>query len=209
MGDPVIDLSVESVERHFIALSRFGNLGPGLDDGFSRPSWSYEESQAIEYIRQAGIAEGMLAAYDEVGNLYLSTPVTAQRVIQIGSHLDTVPFGGQFDGGAGIVAGLEAILALKERWAEIDCILQLVVWRGEESATFGAVCKGSQAAFGLNDPAILDKKFQQKTLEEAILSQGFDADYIRQQRPTLSQQQIDSIAVHFELHIEQSSLLQA
>ena len=126
----------------------------------------------------------------------------------MGSHLDTVPKGGQYDGGAGIVAGLEAILALHEYWSSMNCDLQLVVWRGEESATFGSVCKGSRAAFGLNDPNILTKKFQGQTLEDAIARQGFDPSYIRGRKPTLSQQQIDSITAHFELHIEQASQLQ-
>jgi len=63
--------------------------------------------------------------------------------------------GGLFDGAAGIIAGLEAILSLREVWHSLRRRLQLVVWRGEESATFGAVCKGSRAAFGRNDRNIV------------------------------------------------------
>lgn len=204
-----IGVPLANIEQHILELGRIGNLGARREDGFLRASWSYEESSAMEYIRKTGESGGLRASYDAVGNLFLNTPDSAPAVIQVGSHLDTVPKGGLFDGGAGIIAGLEAILALRKFWHSIGCMLQLVVWRGEESATFGAVCKGSQAAFGLNAPSILERKFEGTTLEEAILSQGFDPRYISERRPTLTQTQIDSILAHIELHIEQANMLQA
>ena len=79
---------------------------------------------------------------------------------------------------------------------------------GEKSATFGALCKGSQAAFGKNDPKILIKEFEGNSLEDAILSQGYDPTYISEQKPTLSQAQIDAIHAHVELHIEQAKSLE-
>ena len=209
MSPSILDVPLAHIEQHILELSRIGNLGARREDGFLRASWSSEESSAMEYIREVGRSSGLRAEYDAVGNLFLNTPDSAAAVIQVGSHLDTVPKGGMFDGGAGIIAGLEAILALRKLWYSLGCMLQLVVWRGEELATFGAVCKGSQAAFGLNDPRILLQKFEGTTLEEAILRQGFDPDYINQRRPTLPQTLIDSIAAHIELHIEQANMLQA
>ena len=205
----IIEVSLTNIEQHILELSRIGNLGARREDGFLRASWSYEESSAMEYIRDVGTSGGLRAAYDGVGNLFLNTPDHAPIVIQVGSHLDTVPMGGLYDGGAGIIAGLEAILALHKFWSSFGCMLQLVVWRGEESATYGAVCKGSQAAFGLNDPRILLRKFEGTTLEEAILGQGFDPGYIADRRPTLTQTQVDAIMAHIELHIEQANMLQA
>lgn len=202
------EIPLANIEQHFSELGRIGRLGPFLDDGFLRAAWSYEESEAMEYIRFAGVSQGLQARYDGIGNLYLTTPGRDSGLIQVGSHLDTVPKGGMYDGGAGIVAGLEAILALRPAWGSFKRRLQLVVWRGEESATFGAVCKGSQAAFGKNDPGILIKKFEGKTLEEAIRSQGYDPDFISERRPALSQAEVDAILAHFELHIEQASKLQ-
>ena len=169
-----LNISTESIEQHFVALGQIGNLGPRREDGYLRASWSAEESAAIGYIEQAGQSFGLQATYDGVGNLFLATPGNKRQVVQVGSHLDTVPRGGLFDGAAGIVAGLEAILALRDHWDSFRYGLELVVWRGEESATYGAVCKGSQAAFGQNPPDILTREFAGQTLAEAILNQGFE-----------------------------------
>ena len=203
-----LQVAVERIEEHFSALGRIGNLGPTRNDGFLRASWSNEETAAMEYVKRAGQEQGLLAAYDGIGNLYLTTPEQRPEIIQVGSHLDTVPRGGLYDGGAGIVAGLEALLALRARWSQLRRSLELVVWRGEESATFDSLCKGSQAAFGANDPAILHKEFSGQTLESAILGQGFDPSYIRDKRPALSRQHREALAAHIELHIEQGKRLE-
>lgn len=198
----------ERIQERFRTLERIGNLGPKREDGFNRPAWSDEESAAMNYIR--GIAEdaGMSAAWDGVGNLYLTTPGPDGEVVQVGSHLDTVPAGGNYDGAAGIVCGLEAILPLKPMWERLRRRLELVIWRGEESASFNAVCKGSQAAFGLCDPDILKRTSHELTLEDAIRRQGFDPSFIAERRPTLDAKRIDRIASHVELHIEQAKRLE-
>ncbi|HEY85596.1 MAG TPA: M20 family metallo-hydrolase [Chloroflexi bacterium] len=204
----MFSISIENIKHHFSILEKIGNLGTFREAGFLRASWSDEETAAMEYIKAVGRDHGLRTAYDGVGNLLLTTPGSQQGIIQIGSHLDTAPYGGNYDGAAGIVAGLEAILALKEQWPALRRRLELVVWRGEESATFGAVCKGSQAAFGQNDPNILLKKFNGQTLEEAIRGQGFDPGFIERSEAALPQSHIDSITAHLELHIEQARKLE-
>ena len=204
----MLNIPPENIAQHFSKLEKIGNLGSFREAGFLRASWSAEESEAMAYIQAVGQAHGLRAKFDGVGNLYLTTPGLERDVIQIGSHLDTVPHGGNYDGAAGIVAGLEAILAHREQWSTLPYRLELVVWRGEESATFGAVCKGSQAAFGMNDPNILLKKFEGQSLEDAIISQGFDPGFIARKEPALSQAHIDSIAAYLELHIEQARQLE-
>jgi hydantoinase/carbamoylase family amidase len=201
-------ISLDNIKKHFAQLEKIGNLGTFREAGFLRASWSNEESEAMAYIQSIGSDFGLRAGYDGVGNMLLTTPGLQPNVVQIGSHLDTVPHGGNYDGAAGIVAGLEAIAALKEEWPALRHRLELVVWRGEESATFGAVCKGSQAAFGKNDPNILLKKFNTQTLEMAIRGQGFDPGFIERREPALPQAHIDSIAAYLELHIEQARKLE-
>lgn len=204
----MLTIPLDNIKRHFAQLEKIGNLGDFREAGFLRASWSNEESAAMDYIRSVGFDVGLRATFDGVGNLYLTTPGLQPTVVQIGSHLDTVPHGGNYDGAAGIVAGLEAIVSLREEWPALRHRLELVIWRGEESATFGAVCKGSQAAFGQNDPNILLKKFNSQTLEEAIRGQGFDPDFIARSEPALPQAHIDSIAAYLELHIEQARKLE-
>jgi len=203
-----IIVPAERIEGHFDELAKIGNLGPRREDGYLRASWSDEESAAMTYIGAVGRSAGMIATYDGVGNLFVRTPQRRAQVVQTGSHLDTVPKGGLYDGGAGVVAGLEAIIALKPYWDALERGLELVVWRGEESATFGVMCKGSQAAFGLLDPETLKREYRGKTLQEAIYYQRFAPGSIEERKPTLSQEKIDSIAAHLELHIEQANRLE-
>ncbi|MFQ3619365.1 MAG: Zn-dependent hydrolase [Spirochaetales bacterium] len=204
----LIESTTQRIEEIFSQLEKIGNLGPNRESGFTRAAWSDEETRAMQLIQRLGEKAGMRPRWDGIGNLFLSTPFEYPECVQVGSHLDTVPHGGNYDGAVGVVCGLDAILQLRPMWEKLKRRLELVVWRGEESACYGAVCKGSQGAFGLNDPAILQRTYQGQTLEEAIRSQGFDPSFIKERKPTLSSEQIDLIAAHLEVHIEQAKRLQ-
>src|ERR1019366_6426364 len=205
-----IRIAESQIQRHIDALAKFGNLGPKLEDGFSRTPWSDAESAGMEYIRKEGEKLGLQARYDGVGNLFLRTKHGSSQVWQTGSHMDSVPHGGTFDGGAGIIAGLEAIRALIAANAiPADKDVELVAWRGEESATFQFAYKGSKAAFGDTFPDdILARSYEGKTLEESIRKQGFDPSFIKNHRATLTQKEIDALKDYIELHIEQAKKLE-
>ena len=201
--------SIERIEGHFTALSRIGNLGESMDMGFTRPAWSDEETAAIDYIIGEAEKSGFKAEFDSLGNAFISYNSDAcEQCVQVGSHLDTVVRGGLFDGAAGIVAGLEALSSLANSGRPLQKRLQLVIWRGEESGSYGAALKGSKAAFGLLPSSALQARFQGQTLEEAITKQGYSAENIRLRKPSINQLQIDSIAAHIELHIEQGAKLE-
>jgi N-carbamoyl-L-amino-acid hydrolase len=209
LSDDIIRIDDSRISRHVEAISKIGNLGPRLEDGYTRAAWSGEESKAMEYIRQEGLKMGLYAGYDAVGNLFLRTKNGGREVIQVGSHLDTVPNGGTFDGAVGIITGLESIRSVIEAGLPRDKDLELVVWRGEESGTYNFAYKGSKAAFGDKMPAdILNRTYAGIKLEDAIKKQGFDPSYIRLGKPTISQAEIDKTAAHFELHIEQANKLE-
>ena len=201
------DVSIENIDHHFSVLSKIGNLGPNPKDGFTRAAWSIEETQAMEYIAEVGAQLGLYTRYDALGNLFLRTQWDRDEVVQVGSHLDTVPAGGNYDGAAGVVAGLEAIRAIVAGKVSLARDLELVVWRGEESGSY-SVYAGSESAFGMSAPAILEKTYRGSTLAEAIEDQGYDPSFIRNGKPTIDQQQVDRIAAHFELHIEQGTVLE-
>jgi len=103
------------IQQHVEAISKIGNLGPPIEGGYTRAAWSDEESKAMEYIRQQGLKAGLESKYDTVGNLFLRTRNNSNLIIQVGSHLDTVPIGGTFDGAAGIIAGLESIRSIIDK----------------------------------------------------------------------------------------------
>jgi N-carbamoyl-L-amino-acid hydrolase len=199
----VFDLT-RNVERHFAKLARIG-IAP--DGSIWRIAYSDEESAAMAYLRSEGETFGLEGRYDPVGNLILSTPGGHARRVLVGSHIDSVPAGGNFDGSAGLVAGLEAIRELLDEGVELERGIDLVAWRGEEY-TFNAVYKGSCSAFGLSETHILHNRYGDQTLRDAILAQGFDPTPIDDRRPSFEPGYIDSIDAYFELHIEQGVRLE-
>jgi len=187
-------------------LDHIGNLGPG--QGFLRAAWSDEETAAMRHIEQAAVAAGLLSRWDEVGNLAIETPGEFSEWVETGSHMDTVPGGGNYDGAAGVVAGLEAIIAIFRAGNALQRGLRLRIWRGEESSTFGVVSAGARAAFGLLAHEALENVYRGKTLAEAIAGQGGDPSLIAGRRPTIPASERQAIAAHIELHIEQGSVLE-
>ena len=202
------------IVRHIDVLSKIGNLGPNIRDGFTRASYSEEETEAHDYIRECGEDMGLVSKVDDIGNLFLKTPGDSEEIIQFGSHLDTVRKGGLYDGGAGVIAGLEAIKYAMAEGLPTGIGLELIVWRGEESDSYGKPYKGCKGAFGDKfDINILTQTFEIregeiKTLEQAVLDAGFDPEVFGERRPTISQEDKDRIKAHIELHIEQANKLE-
>lgn len=209
----------QNIDEHFKALAKIGNLGPKLEEGFTRAPWSEEENKAFQYIQFTAEGHGFKTRYDAVGNLFVTLRANDSadnQIVWMGSHLDTVNNGGNYDGAAGIVAALEAMILLKDKPLSKD--VELVVWRGEESAIDGEVYKGSKAAFGVPwGKNTLDKVFAGKTLRERISSTGIvdssgtrfcSVDQIEKQLPTLSAEYISRIVAYLESHIEQGSRLE-
>lgn len=194
----------QNLERHFDKLATIGNQPDG---SISRIAFSDEESAAMAYLRSEGESFGLVGRYDGIGNLILSTPDDLPRRVLVGSHLDSVPAGGNYDGSAGVVAGLEAMRTIVEEMPDRKLGVDLVAWRGEEY-TFNAVYKGSAAAFGMAETHILHNLYGDQSLREAILAQGFDPTVIDERRPTFEEAYIDSIEAYLELHIEQGVRLE-
>jgi hydantoinase/carbamoylase family amidase len=203
-----MEIELNEIEKHFSALAKIGNLGSKPEEGFLRASWSDEETAAINYIADVAKENGLQVRSDAVGNCFIATPGDYEKIIQIGSHLDTVPRGGNYDGAVGIVCGLLAIIANWNANQNLEKGLELVIWRGEESGTFDQVYKGSRAAFGLLKREALDSTFQGKTLRSAMLSQDCDPSFVERGEPTIKQNEIDKVVAHFEIHIEQSVRLE-
>lgn len=118
--------------------------------GVCRPSYGRNETIAWKLVAEAASHRGMLARADAAGNLVFSTDASVfeyrQRATWIGSHLDSVPNGGNYDGLAGVVAALLIVAKAKER--KIALPLVGLGLRGEESAWFGTPYLGSKALLG-------------------------------------------------------------
>lgn len=201
-------ISSQDIASVYEGLHRIGALGPALADGFSRPAYSDDESRALRYFERLARENGLAARYDGVGNLIIETPGPYKQWIESGSHLDTVPGGGNFDGAAGIVAAFAVLRHARRTKQPLKLGLRLRIWRGEESAAFGLASIGSRAAFGLLPPEALDVSDGSRTLAEAMRAQRAKPEHLRHGKPAIERGERDGIAAHIELHIEQGSVLE-
>jgi N-carbamoyl-L-amino-acid hydrolase len=194
-----------SAEALFAALHRIGWDGTGI----TRPSYAAAESAALDHIAAAAHALGLATRRDRAANLVVTLPGADPVLASVscGSHLDSVPQGGNFDGAAGVIAGLLALAALRDlpgRRRDL-CLFAL---RGEESAWFGRPYLGSSALFGdlgaedLATPRLGDGE----TLAEAMAATGADVPAIAEGARLLDPARL---AAWFELHIEQGPVLVA
>lgn len=212
MGEKLLVVSEEHIERYVAAVSKIGNLTDDPVDGFTRRAWSDEESAAVEYVKDEAETAGLVTEYDAVGNLLVTLRPTSEdeELVLTGSHVDSVPEGGTFDGAAGVLTGLAGLKKIHETGQQTKRNIGLVVLRCEESAAFGTVYAGTKAIMGISNPETLSHLARDGsgvTLEEAIESQGFDPSRIRNQIPTWSQERLDHIHAFVELHIEQGPTL--
>jgi len=178
--------------------------------GIVRDSYGAGEQAAHDLMRSAAERIGLEVSVDAIGNLFLTLPGrdrAAPRII-MGSHLDSVPQGGNFDGAAGVVAGLCLLSALRHAGVTPGCDLTVMAIRAEESAWFDIAYLGSAGAFGLLDPACLAirRSDNGQTLEAALTACGFDPRPIRERRRLLDPARIRA---YLELHIEQGPTLVA
>jgi len=173
-----------------------------------RDSYGAGEQAAHDIVRSAAEAAGLEVSIDAIGNMTMTLPGSdrsARRII-VGSHLDSVPQGGNFDGAAGVVAGVCAVSALRRAGFVPRCDIGVMAIRAEESAWFDIAYLGSAGAFGLLDPACLAirRSDNGESLEATLMAQGWDPGAIRERRRLLDPAQIRA---YVELHIEQGPTL--
>ena len=195
--------NMERLRRDIEALSE---ITDHRADGYTRISFSEEDRMARTHIRELMEKEAELnVRIDAAANLIGYRAGQPQMpCIMIGSHLDTVPGGGRFDGIAGVVAGLELARRFKEEKIELDHPLEVVAFLAEEPSPFGISTIGSRAMSGkLNKNDLLNTTDSEgRTLFDAIRHMGGDPDHIGN-----AQRTGEDILINLELHIEQGPLL--
>lgn len=133
--------------RRHLDMAAIGALPNG---GVDRPALSALDAQARRLLAEWGRARGYAVSQDPIGNLFLRRPGrdAGAAPVMTGSHLDTQPRGGRFDGVYGVLAGLEAMQAMDEAGLEARRPVELVAWTNEEGARFQPGCAGSAAFSG-------------------------------------------------------------
>lgn len=195
-----------------LAASLFEGLGRATrrGRGIVRDSYGDGEQAAHDLLRSVAEAAGLEVTIDAIGNLSMTLPGRDREAPSaiMGSHLDSVPQGGNFDGAAGVVAGLCVLTALKRARYTPGFDLTVMGIRAEESAWFDIAYLGSAGAFGLLDPACLSiaRSDNGHSLEATLKERGFDPQPIRERRRLLDPARIRA---YLELHIEQGPTLVA
>jgi beta-ureidopropionase / N-carbamoyl-L-amino-acid hydrolase len=202
MRTGTVDLDLAS--RLFADLDRATRHGSGI----LRDSYGEGEQKAHDIVRAAGEELGLEVSVDPIGNLTLTLPGANRdnpRIL-IGSHLDSAPQGGNFDGATGVISGLCALASLRADGFIPGCDMGVMGIRAEESSWFDVSYLGSAGALGLLDPRCLTVRRSDtgRTLEETLLARGFDPAPIRERRRLLDRNQIKA---YLELHIEQGPRL--
>jgi beta-ureidopropionase / N-carbamoyl-L-amino-acid hydrolase len=149
----------------------------------------------------AGLSTHIDAAGNLIGRLEGSNP--ALGVIAIGSHSDTVPAGGRFDGIAGVATGLEIVRAFRDAGLRPQHTIEVIDFLAEEPSEYGLSCIGSRGISGWLDDKMLDlKEPGGEKLRDALRRVGGDPD-------RLAHAKRNDIRAYLELHIEQGIVLES
>jgi len=202
----------DNARVHALATELFDALRAATGDGvgITRPAYSELESTALDIIDAKARTVGLRTERDAAANLVVTLDGSEPDLpyLACGSHLDSVPQGGNYDGGAGVVAGLIVLAGFKESGLRPRRTIKLFGLRGEESARFAKAYMGSSALFGLLTAADLATKDSdgKSTLGECMRAVGADVGRIEKGERLVDPK---SIAAWLELHIEQGPVLTA
>ena len=198
-------IDAKRFERNFNAISEFGALKGG---GLTRLAFSKEDLEARKFLINLIEKNGFKLKIDNVGNIFAIYDEGCEadaKPVCVGSHIDSVPNGGFYDGTLGVMAGLEALTAIKEAGIKLKRPLWLINFSCEESSRFKTATIGSKIISGklsqqrlheLKDEdgislfeAMSEAGFKPQNLDEAILKEN-------------------SLHAYLELHIEQGPVLE-
>ena len=205
-----VEAALPLAERLFTQLRQHTAEGPGV----SREPYAAGEQYAHDLIAAAGREFGLEVATDCAGNLYV-TLAGADRSLPgwiTGSHLDSVPMGGNFDGAAGVIAGLVVLVGLRQAGVQPLRDITVMGVRAEEvSSWFGGSHKGhigSRAALGMLDLAELEQAVNVRTgatLAQQMQAAGFPPAALASAPAYLRPERYHG---YLELHIEQGPVLE-
>jgi N-carbamoyl-L-amino-acid hydrolase len=189
--------------------SRLALIGRTSSGGYRRFAWTDADRQARAWFVEAATSRGLDVRPDRNGNLWAwwwpeGHAGPPRDAVVTGSHLDSVPDGGAFDGPLGVVSALCAVDAVRSRGVELRRPLGVVVFADEEGSRFGVACAGSRLLTGELAPeraaALTDADGVR--LRDAMAAAGVDVSELGRDDELLR-----GIGRYVELHIEQGRAL--
>lgn len=197
-----MNIQMARIERDLEALSQFG----AGKSGISRFAYTREEREALSFLRGLMEEVGMEVIIDPIGNLvgrYKGTQADLPAVM-VGSHIDTVPSGGKYDGAVGVIGGIEVVRAMVDQKYRPRHTVEVIVFVNEEGYRFPGPMLGSHAlAHGLTAKDLENRDQAGVTLGEALKGVGLEPV-----RASMAKRNPQTIKAYLELHIEQGRVLE-
>ncbi|MEW5695986.1 Zn-dependent hydrolase [Pseudomonas synxantha] len=189
-------------ERLWASLMAMAEIGATARGGSCRLALSAEDKAGRELFSHWCKAAGLTLSVDAIGNLFARRAGTDNdaAAVMIGSHLDTQPEGGRFDGVYGVLAGLEVIRSLDDHGIQTRKPLEIAVWTNEEGARFTPAMLGSAVFTGALalDKALATTDGDGVSVDEALRATGYNGERALG----------GAVDAYFEAHIEQGPILE-
>jgi len=202
-GKPALEslrIDAARLQRSLEELSVFGRPSGGtFADGVSRIAYSDADVAGRRYVMDLMRAAGLEPSIDAAGNLHglRKGRDPSLKPIVFGSHIDSVPDGGNFDGDLGSLAAIEVMHTLQDAGIRTRHPLEVSIWSNEEGGTLG-----SRGQIGTVEAADLDRMFAGVSMRDGLRRIGGDPDHLEgARRPP------GSVQAYLELHIEQGGVL--
>ena len=191
-------------ERLWQSLLDMAQFGAIPKDGVTRLALSEEDRMARNQLREWALEAGCSVRIDRMGNMFLRREGTRPDLAPVvtGSHVDSQPNGGRFDGIYGVLAGLEVIRTLNDRQIATERAVEVINWTNEEGARFAPAMISSGVFAGVFELeyGLSRQDAQGTSIGEALQQIGYAGEHPVGNTP---------IHAAFELHIEQGPILEA
>ena len=191
-------------DRLWTSLMQMAEIGATEKGGNNRLTLTDLDKQGRDLFVHWCEEAGCSITVDAIGNIFARRPGRndTKPAIMMGSHLDTQPTGGRFDGVLGVLAGLEALRTLNDHNIETDAPVEVACWTNEEGSRFSPAMMGSGVFAGVFE---LDSILMKSDIDGAIMGNelkriGYDGPDIPGGR---------KVGAYFELHIEQGPILES
>ncbi|MUI12481.1 hydantoinase/carbamoylase family amidase [Massilia dura] len=190
-------------KRLWDALMELAQIGATEKGGVKRLALTDLDRQGRDLVVGWAKAAGMTVTIDQIGNVFMRRAGTDDALppVMTGSHIDTQPTGGKFDGNYGVLAGLEVVRTLNDHGIRTEAPIEVAFWTNEEGSRFVPVMMGSGVfcgAFTL-EHAYAAKDVDGRTVGEELERIGYRGDQAPGDHP---------IGAYFETHIEQGPVLE-
>jgi len=191
-------------DRLWDSLMEMAKIGPGIAGGNNRQTLTDADSEGRHLFRKWCEEAGLTMSVDKMGTMFMTRAGTDSEAlpVYIGSHLDTQPTGGKYDGVLGVLAGLEVVRSLNDLAIETLRPIVITNWTNEEGSRFPPAMLGSAVFAGQHD---LEFAYQRTDLE----GKKFGQELAR--IGWIGDEEVGARKMHayFEYHIEQGPILEA